>query len=81
MAAISVPEPDDDLLRDAASKWIDSIVSCDNENDNTAVVSIAYTPIWTLFPSSIARKIKALAVEKYKDKNICTFKLEDLGLK
>ncbi len=81
VAAISVPEPDDDLLRDAASKWIDSIVSCDNENDNTAVVSIAYTPIWTLFPSSIARKIKALAVEKYKDKNICTFKLEDLGLK
>lgn len=78
--AISVAEPDDRLLREASSKWIDSIVSSNNSDDNTTVVSISYTPIWTLFPSAIARKIKAYAVERYKDEKICTFDLKDLGM-
>lgn len=72
--------PDRDKIRDAATKWLDSIVSSNDSDDNTTVVKIRYTPIWNLFPAKVARKMKPIVAKRYKGKTICTVNPEDLGI-
>ncbi len=58
-------------VTEAADKWSSSIIcSCDN-NDNTSIVRITPSGIWQLFPVSMHKQIKAIAVEYYKGKKTC----------
>lgn len=80
LAAISVAEPDEGLLRKASGQWIDSIVSSDDVSDNTSAVRVSYSPVWILFPPDVARKIRQYAIEYYKDKRICTLPVGEIGI-
>ncbi len=66
-------------LNEAAKKWLASIVSSNDEKDNTALIKCRYTPIWNIFPDDVAQAIKPLAVTYYKGKTLCTIKPENMG--
>jgi hypothetical protein len=70
---------DRDKLNKAAEKWMSSIVSSNNADDNTSLIKCQYTPIWNIFPDDVAQAIKPLVVEKYRGKKLCTIKPEDMG--
>lgn len=80
LTAISVAEPDETKLRTASTRWLDSIVSSDNDTDNTSAINITYTPIWNLFPYRVARAIKEYAIEYYRGKRVCIPALDTLGI-
>ena len=80
LTAISVAEPDETKLRTASTRWLDSIVSSDNDTDNTSAINITYTPIWNLFPFRVARAIKEYAIEYYNGKRVCISALDTLGI-
>jgi hypothetical protein len=70
-AVIATKVPDPAQVSAAAQKWAKSIISSDDEKDNTRVVRINPVGIWNLFPTKHQQKIKAVAVEYYKGKKTC----------
>jgi hypothetical protein len=68
---IAQKKPDPAQVSAAAQKWAKSIISSDDEKDNTRVVRINPVGIWNLFPAKHQQKIKAVAVEYYKGKKTC----------
>lgn len=75
-----VEQPNIPTIKTAVTGWMNSIVSSNNETDNTAVIKMTYSPIWILFPGSVQRAVKNIVVERYKGKKLCS-KLapEDFG--
>lgn len=69
-AIVNQIEPNPALVRQLGETWAHSIVSSNDDNDNTALVSISYVPIWDLFPSDISNEIKAYVKEYYKGKTL-----------
>ncbi|MBO4905919.1 MAG: BACON domain-containing protein [Bacteroidaceae bacterium] len=63
--------PDRDTLRAAAQKWMESIRSTNDSDDNTAVIKIKCTGIWHLFPRRVADAMKAYIKNKYKGQELC----------
>lgn len=63
-------EPDPKAVEEVGKAWAKSIISSNDEKDNTTLVKITYTPIWNLFPRKIANKIKTYVVDHYKGKKI-----------
>lgn len=72
--------PDRTALRDAAKEWMETIRNSNDNNDNTAVISVEYTGIWNLFPWDVADKIKDVVLDYYKDKKTC-ISIDDMGVK
>ncbi len=68
-----------DSLKVAAQKWLDSIISSNDDRDNTALIKCRYTPIWNIFPYDVAQAIKPLVVARYKGEKFITIKPEDMG--
>jgi hypothetical protein len=72
--------PDRTALRDATKEWMETIRNSNDNNDNTAVISVEYTGIWNLFPWDVADKIKDVVLDYYKDKKTC-ISIDDMGVK
>ena len=71
------PQPDE--IKDAAQKWMQSIVSSTDESDNTAVINIQCIGIWNLFPFDVADSMKEYIMQKYAGKKLC-FDLNSMGV-
>lgn len=78
--AIASLDKDSTALVKAADVWLKSITSEGKNTDNAAVVNIRYVPVWDLFPTKIARKIKPIVAEYYKGETICMVNPEELGI-
>jgi len=77
---INMSKPDPDRVKELGTVWAKSIISSDDEKDNTTLVKITYEPIWSLFPYKIAKKIKAYVTSYYKGKTLGIVNPEDLGI-
>ena len=73
------PQPDTEALTNAAQKWMKSIKSSNDKNDNTAIISVQYTGIWNLFPFYVADDIKDYILNYYEGKKLCV-NLDDMGI-
>ena len=71
------PQPDE--IKDAAQKWMQSIVSSTDESDNTAVINIQCIGIWNLFPFDVVDSMKEYIMQKYAGKKLC-FDLNSMGV-
>ncbi len=78
-------------IRDATSEWVRSINCYDDPDlakqakmngrgDNTALVSVQYSPIWQVFPIKYQKKIKNIIVDLYKGKKLVTVDPQLLGI-
>ena len=77
---INMSKPDPDRVKEVGTTWANSIVSSNDEKDNTTIVRITYEPIWNLFPYKVAKSIKAYVTTFYKGKKIGIVNPEDLGI-
>ena len=78
-------------IREATVEWVKSINSYDDpeiakqakingKGDNTALVSVQYSPVWQLFPIKYQKKIKNIIVDLYKGKQLITIDPNLLGI-
>ena len=70
-ALLSKRLPDPDAVTNAAQVWAKSIISSNDEKDNTRVLRVNPRAIWALFPTELQPVIKNRAVEYYKGKKTC----------
>ena len=67
---MEVNTPDRDKLTEAAQDWMKSITCTDEKDNNAAIIKYRYTGIWNLFPSKVARKVKKIIEEEYKNQTL-----------
>ena len=78
-------------IREATVEWVKSINSYDDpeiakqakingKGDNTALVSVQYSPIWQVFPIKYQKKIKNIVIDLYKGKQLITIDPAMLGI-
>ncbi|MBR3937698.1 MAG: hypothetical protein IKJ66_07225 [Bacteroidaceae bacterium] len=67
---MEVNTPDRDKLTEAARDWMKSITCTDEKDNNAAIIKYRYTGIWNIFPSKVARKIKKIIEEEYKNQTL-----------
>jgi len=78
-------------IREATVEWVKSINSYDDpeiakqakingKGDNTALVSVQYSPIWQVFPIKYQKKIKNIVIDLYKGQQLITIDPAMLGI-
>lgn len=67
---VNMSKPDPDRVQELGKLWANSIVSSDDEKDNTTLVKVSYAPIWELFSDDIAEEIKAYVKKYYAGKTV-----------
>ena len=67
---MEVNTPDRAKLTEAAQDWMRSIICTDDNSNNAAVIKYRYTGIWNIFPSKVARKVKKIIEEEYKNQTL-----------